>query len=219
LSEAGLAETVKSRTVTETLVDLDRPPLVPVTGTLKTATPVAQVTERTAPVNEPEQPVGKTKPDEMAKETEPVNPLIGVTATVEVPAKVARAVIAGPAIEKSWMVTETLVDLDKVAVPLVVVPVTGTLNPATPVAQVTDRTAPVNEPEQPVGKTKPVVTAKVTEPVNPLIAVTATVEVPATVARVVIAGPAMEKSTTWKVTAGVDEFVTPPPVPVTVAVY
>ena len=36
----------------------------------------------------------------------------------------------------------------------------------------------------------------VTAPVNPLIGETAIVEVPATVARVVIPGPAIEKSTT-----------------------
>ena len=95
------ADNEKSRTVTETAVDLDRPPLEPVTGTAKGATPVAHVTDRTAPVNEPPQPVGKLKPELMAKATAPVNPLMGVTATVEVPATVARVVIAGPAIEKS----------------------------------------------------------------------------------------------------------------------
>ena len=98
------------------------------------------------------------------------------------------------------MVTETLVDLDREAVPDVVVPVTGTLNGATPVAHVTDRTAAENEPLQPLGKLKPDVTANVTAPENALIGVTTIVELPATVARVVIAGPAIEKSTTWKVT-------------------
>ena len=98
-----------------------------------------------------------------------------------------------------------------------VVPVTRTLNGATPVAQVTDNTAPANEAAQPAG-TAPA--AKVTMPTNPLIGVTVTVEVPATVARVVIAGADREKSTTWNVTAGVDVrvIVGVPPVPVTVAV-
>ena len=115
---------------------------------------------------------------------------------------------------KSRIVTLTLVLLDNP--PLV--PVTGTVKGAGPVAQVTDKTAPVNEPLQPVGKVKPELMAKVTVPVNPLIGVTATVEVPATVARVVIAGPAIEKSTTWNVTAGVDVCDKAPLVPVTVAV-
>jgi hypothetical protein len=95
------------------------------------------------------------------------------------------------------MVTETLVVLDSVAGAVPVVPVTGTVNGATPVEQVTDRTAPANEAVQPEG-TAPA--TNVTEPVNPLIGVTTIVEEPATVARVVIAGPAIEKSTTWKVT-------------------
>ena len=68
-----------------------------------------------------------------------------------------------------------------------------------PVAQVTDRMAPENEPLQPVGNVKPELIVKVTAPPNPLIEVTDTVEVPATVARVVIGGPAIEKSRTWKV--------------------
>ena len=186
----GVAETEKSRIVTLTLVLLDRVPLVPVTGTLNGVTPVAQVTDKTAPENEPLQPVGKMKPELIVKVTAPVNPLIPVTDTVEVPATVARVVIGGPAIEKSRTVTETVVDLDKPPLE----PVTGTVNGATPVAQVTDKTAPENEPLQPDGNVKPELTAKVTAPENPLIEVTATVEVPATVARVVIAGPAIEKS-------------------------
>jgi hypothetical protein len=97
----GVAETEKSRIVTATVVLLERPLLVPVTGTLNGATPVAQVTDRVAPVNEPEQPVGKTKPVLIAKVTAPVNPLMFVTAIVEEPATVARVEIGGPAIEKS----------------------------------------------------------------------------------------------------------------------
>ena len=90
------ADKVKSRTVTLTVVLLDNPPLVPVTGTVNGATPVAQVTDKTAPENPAVQPEG-TAP--AVKVTTPENPLIEVTATVEVPATVARVVIAGPAME------------------------------------------------------------------------------------------------------------------------
>jgi hypothetical protein len=198
--------------VTETVVLLERPPLVPVTGTLNTATPVAQVTDRTAPENEVVQPEG-TAPAENV--TAPENPLIGVTATVELAATVARVVIEGPAIEKSCTVTETLVVLDKVLGAVPVVPVTGTVNGATPVPHETDKTLLENEALQPEGTTP---AENVTDPENALIGETAIVELPATVARVVIAGPAIEKSTTWNVIefdcmfcAGV------PPVPVRVA--
>ena len=77
---------------------LDRPPLVPVTVTENGATPVAHVTERTAPVKLALQPTG-TVPAE--KLTVPVKPLIGVIVTVEVPAMVATVVIAGADNEKS----------------------------------------------------------------------------------------------------------------------
>jgi hypothetical protein len=72
-----------------------------------------------------------------------------------------------------------------------VVPVTTTLNGVTPVVQLTERTAPENEAVQPAGT---VPAANVTVPVNPLIGVTVTVEVTATVARVVIVGADSEKS-------------------------
>jgi hypothetical protein len=97
-------------------------------------------------------------------------------------------------------VTETLVDLDRVFGAVPVDPVTGTVNGAMPVAHVTDKTAPVIEPLQPVGKVNPEVTANVTVPANEFIGVTAIVDVPVRVARGVIAGPAIEKSTTWNVT-------------------
>jgi hypothetical protein len=181
--------------VTRTLVDRDKPPLLPVTGTLKGATPVEQVTDRTGPENEPEQPDGKMKPAVTTKVTVLVNPLTGVTAIVEEPATVARVVIAGPAIEKSCMVTESVVDLDKVFGAIPVVPVTGTLNGATAVAQLTDRTLPVNEAVQPEG-TAPAV--RVTVPANPLIGTIAQVELPVTVARVVIPGQLTKKS--WMAT-------------------
>jgi hypothetical protein len=181
---------------------------------LNGTTPVVQVTERVAAANEPEQVGGKTKPVPIAHVTAPVNPLIGVTAQVEVPATVARVEIWEQDGAKSWTVTPTVVCLDSVLGAVPVVPVTGTLNTA-PEGQVTDKTAPVNEAVQPEGTTPAV---NVTAPVNPLIGVTARVEVPATVARVVIAGPAIEKSTTWNVTAGVEVRISVPLVPVTVAV-
>jgi len=77
----------------------------------------------------------------------------------------------------------------------------------------------MNEPLQLVGKTKPELTAHVTAPENPLTAVVAQVELPVTVARVVIAGQDGVKSTMWNVTE-VDVIVWAglPPTPVTVAV-
>ena len=55
-------------------------------GRPKSATPVAQVMERTAPLKEPLQPVGNVKPELIAKVTLPEKPLIGLTVQVEVPA-------------------------------------------------------------------------------------------------------------------------------------
>src|SRR5438093_397653 len=107
--------------VTGTVVVLDSPPLVPVTDTLNGATPVAHVTESTAPVKLAVQPTG-TVPAE--KVTVPENPLIGVTVTVEVPATVASVVIAGAESAKSWTVTGTLTVLTTPLVALV--PVTDT---------------------------------------------------------------------------------------------
>src|SRR3989442_13274766 len=159
-------------------------------ATLNGATPVAQVTERTAPVNEPLHPVGNA--ELTTKVTVPENPFMRVTATVDVPATVARVVIGGADNEKSWKVTETVVDLDKPPLE----PVTGTVNGATPVAQVTDNVVPVNEPLQPVGKRKPELTAHVTVPANPLMPATVQAELPATVARVVIPGQDGVKSWT-----------------------
>jgi hypothetical protein len=96
-----------------------------------------------------------------------------------------------------------------------VVPVIRIVNGATPVAQLTDRTALEKLAVQPAG-TVPAV--KVTVLAKPLIGVTVTLEVPATVARVAIAGADNEKSTTWKVIAGLEVWVIVgvPPVPVTV---
>ena len=181
--------------VTLTLVVRDRVlgavPVVPVTSTLNGATPVVQLTERTAPEKDAVQPAG-TVP--AVNVTVPANPLIGVTVTVDVPATVAKVVIAGADREKSWMVTDTFVVLDNVLGAVPVVPVTSTLNGATPVVQFTERTAPLKVAVQPAG-TVPAV--NVTVPVNPLIGVTVTVDVPVMVARVVIAGAESEKSTTW----------------------
>jgi len=189
-------------------------PVVPVMTTLNGATPVEQVTERTAPLKVAAQPEG-TVP--AVKVTVPAKPLIGVTVTVDVPATVARVVMAGADNEKSWTVTLTLLVLESVLEAVPVVPVTRTLKGATPVEHVTDNTAPLNMAVQPAG-TAPA--ENVTVPVNPFMGVTVTVEVPATVASVVIAGADRLKSTTWKVIAGVEVWVIVgvPPVPVTVAV-
>jgi hypothetical protein len=98
-----LVDVLSLVTVTETVVLLERPPLLPVTGTLNVAT-FAQVTDKAAPVNEPEQPVGKTKPALTVHVTAPENPLIGAAVQVEVPGTVARVVIAGQDGVKSWKV-------------------------------------------------------------------------------------------------------------------
>jgi hypothetical protein len=108
-----------------------------------------------------------------------------------VPATVARVVIADAESEKSRIVTDTLVVLESVLGEVPVVPVTVTLNGATPVEQVTDNIARENDALQPVG-TVPVV--NVTMPAKPWIGVIVTLEVPARVARVVIAGADNEKS-------------------------
>jgi len=148
------------------------------------------VTDKTAMAKLAVQPAG-TVPAE--KVMVPVKPLIGATVTVDVPVTVAKVVIAGADREKSWTVTGTVVVLDKVDDPVPVVPVTVTENGATPVEHVTDKTAPVKLALQPAGT---VPALKVTVPENPLIGVTVTVDVPATVARVVIAGADKEKSWT-----------------------
>jgi hypothetical protein len=61
--------------------------------------PVAHVTDKTVPVKLAVQPAG-TAP--AVNVTVPANPLIGVTVTVDVPATVAKAVMAGADKEKSW---------------------------------------------------------------------------------------------------------------------
>jgi hypothetical protein len=191
----GLADSEKSWTVTLTLVVRERVlgavPVVPVTITLKGATPVVQLTDRTAPEKLAVQLAG-TVP--AVKVTVPVNPLIGVTVTVDVPATVASVEMAGADSEKSRIVTLALAVLDSALGAAPVVPVTVTLNGATPVEHVTDSRAPLNVAVQPAG-TVPAV--NVTTPEKPLIGLTVTVEVPITVASVVMAGAESEKSTTW----------------------
>jgi hypothetical protein len=159
-----------------------------VTTTLNGATPVEQVTERTAPLNDAVHPAG-TVP--AVNVTVPAKLLIGVIVTVEVPATVASVVIAGADNEKSSTVTLTLVVLDSVFGAVPVVPVTSRPNGATPVEQVTDRTAPLNVAVQPAG-TVPAV--NVTVPAKLLIGVTVTVDAPVTVAKVVMAGADRLKS-------------------------
>ncbi len=169
-------------------------PVVPVTITVNPEEGNGlQEIERTTPLNDAVQPVG-TVP--AANVTVPVNPLIPVTEMVEVPAvpAVVRAIVDGPADnEKSWIVTLMLVVRGRVSGAVPVVPVTTTLKGATPVVQLTERTAPEKDPVQPTG-TVPAV--NVTVPAKPLIGVTATVEVPVTVASVAMAGADSEKSTT-----------------------
>ncbi len=185
------ADRLKSWTVTLTFVVLDNVlggvPVVPVTSTLNGATPVAQLTDRRALLNDAVQPVG-TVP--AVNVTVPVNPLTGVTVAVEVPATVASVVTGGADNEKSRMVVR-----DSVLGAVPAVPVTITLNGATPVVQLTEMMATEKDAVHPAG-TVPAV--NVTVSANPLIGVTVTVEVPATVVRVVMAGADSEKSTTWK---------------------
>src|SRR5206468_1203908 len=162
--------------VTGTVVVLDSPPLVPVTDTLNGATPVAHVTESTAPVKLAVQPTG-TVPAE--KVTVPENPLIGVTVTVEVPATVASVVIAGAESAKSWTVTGTFTVLTRAGVTLV--PVTVTLKVATG-EQFTDTTLPDRVTVHPVGAVE--VKANATVPEKPLMLFTVIVDVlvtPATI--------------------------------------
>ena len=112
------------------------------------------------------------------------------------------------------MVTLTFVVRDRVLGAVPVVPVTTTLNGATPVVQLTDKTAPLKDAVQPTGT---VPAAKVTVPAKPLIGVTVTVEVPATVASEVMAGAESEKSTTWN-RIGLVVWDREPLLPVTVTV-
>jgi hypothetical protein len=147
--------------------------------------------------------------------------------TVEDPELVARMVEGVTALRETVkvgttttiIVTETVVVLESVFGAVPVIPVTGTLNPGAgcPAVQETERTAPENEAVQSAG-TAPA--ENVTVPANPLTGVTVQVEVPALPTGVEIAGQPIEKSTTWKVTGGVDVTVCVgvPPVPVTVAV-
>jgi hypothetical protein len=198
--DVGLADNVNPPpTVTGTFTVRDSVlgtvPVVPVTITVNPDVGNGlQLTERTIPLNDAVQPVG-TVP--AVNVTVPVNPLMPVTEMVEVLATpaVVSAIVDGLADnEKSWIVTLTCVVRDRVVGRVPVVPLTITLNGATLVEQVTERMAPLKDAEQPAG-TEPA--ANMTVPVNPLIGDTVTVEVPATVARVVMAGADREKSTTW----------------------
>src|SRR5712691_11556469 len=117
-------------------------PVVPVTGTVNGATPVAQVIDKVAPVNDPLQPFGKVKPALTAQVTAPEKPLIAVKVQAELPWTVARVVIAGQDGVKSWTVAVKLVLLDSVAGAVPVVPVTGTVNGAGAVGQTTETVAP-----------------------------------------------------------------------------
>jgi hypothetical protein len=220
--ETGPRETVKVGapfTATETDVVLasvlGAVPVVPVTVRVNGfgVGIAVQLTDKVVPDTLAVQPVGAVLVENV---TAPENPLIAVNDNAE-PLAVPTTTVSEDGLaetEKSWIVTETLVVLDRVLGAVPVVPVTGTVNGATPVEHVTERTLPENEAVQPEG-TAPA--TNVTDPENPLIGVTPTVELPAKVANVVIPGPAIEKSTAWNVT----EFdgmvcIGEPPLPVTV---
>jgi hypothetical protein len=165
-------------------------PLRPWTVTVNGATPVVQVTD-TSPValTDCVQPAGAVEVSENV--TAPVNPLIVLTATCDVPAVFAVVVIAGADSVKSWTVTKT--PTVRVIEPLT--PWTVTVNGATPVVHVTDtRPAVLIDCVHPAGAVD--VSENVTAPANPLIAVTATCDVPAVLAVVVIAGAESVKSCT-----------------------
>jgi hypothetical protein len=173
-------------------------------------TPVEQVTDTSpAVLTDCVQPAGAVEVIENV--TVPAKPLIAFTVTCEVPATVARVVMAGAERVKSWIVT---------SIPTVLVmeplrPCTVRVNGVTPVEQVTD-TSPVvlTDCVQPVGAVD--VIENVTVPAKPLIALTVTWEVPAVLAVVVIAGADRVKS--WIVTGTFTDATVDPLVPVTVTV-
>ena len=110
-------------------------PLTPWTVTVNGATPVEQVTVRSpAVLMDCVQPAGAVEVSENV--TVPVNPLIAVTVTCDMPGRFAVVVIAGADSEKSWIVTGTFT----LAVVVPEVPCTTTVKVA-PVGQVTDRSA------------------------------------------------------------------------------
>ncbi len=228
LIEVGLAVTVKSVTVTETVAVLDRVPPVPVTVTVK----VAALEQLTVRVDIPEvprvtlvglsvalQPVGAPV---AVRLTIPVNPLTAVTVIVdvaEVPAtKVSEVGLAVTV--KSITLTATVADFD--LVPLVPVTVTVKMEE---LEQLTVRVELPDKPnvtlvglmlaEQPTGV--PVVASE-TVPVKPFTDITAIVEVaeePATKLMEVGLAVTMKSVT---VTATVADLERVPLVPVTVTV-
>jgi hypothetical protein len=121
--------------------------------------------------------------------TVPANPLIAFTATCEVPAVLAVVVIAGAERVKSCTVTR----IPTVRVIAALTPCTVTVNGATPVVQVTERSpAVLTDCVHPAGAAE--VSEKVTVPANPLIELTVTCDVPAVLAVVVIDGAESVKS-------------------------
>jgi hypothetical protein len=101
----------------------------------------------------------------------------------------AVVVIAGADRVKSWTVTNT----PTVRVIAALTPWTVTVNGTTPLVQLTDSSpAVLMDCVQPTGALE--VIENVTVPVNPLIALTATCDVPAVLAVVVIAGAESVKS-------------------------
>jgi hypothetical protein len=156
--------------------------------TVNGATPVEHDTDtRPAVLTDCVHPAGAVEVSE--KVTVPVNPLIALTVTCDVPATVASVVIAGADNVKSWTVTRT----PTVRVIALLTPCAVTVNGVTPVVQLTVMSPVVlMDCVQPAGAAE--VSEKVTAPANPLIAVTVTCEVPAVLAVVFIAGAERVKS-------------------------
>jgi hypothetical protein len=105
--------------------------------TVNGVTPVVQLTVMSPVVlMDCVQPAGAVDVSENV--TVPVNPLIALTVTCEVPAVLAVVVTAGAERVKSWTVTK----IPTVRVIAALTPWTVTVNGATPVVQVTDTSPP-----------------------------------------------------------------------------
>jgi hypothetical protein len=162
------ADNVKSWTVTKTPTVRVIEPLTPWTVTVNGVTPVVHVTlRRPVVLTDWVHPAGAVEVIENV--TVPVNPLIALTVTCEVPAVLAVVVIAGAESVKSRMVTRT----PTVRVIALLTPCAVTVNGATPVEQLTVMSPVVPmDCVQPAGAAE--VSEKVTAPANPLIAFTDT---------------------------------------------
>ena len=163
-------------------------PAIPVTVRLKGATPVEHETDRRLPENDAVHPFGVVPGVNV---TVFANPLTRETLTVAEPVTVASVVMAGTERLKSWIVIKTSVVLDRVWGVVPATPVTRTSNGEMPEVQSTDNMLLAIVAMHPLG-TVPALSAIV--PAKPLMGVIVTVDVPETVARVVMAGEEMLKS-------------------------